>query len=512
MVVVSEPSDLTHRRVKMELPPWIWGGKPARFLELAELHSWNVGGSVFEVQTAERYLRRSSQLVMLDHVGGPECPKSRFDVVSRAASVETVHASDVVADTRVDQHVARARTRGDMAGAVSANQLILTVARPDELQGLLRQLMDDLREVSIDEEPAARPFANAGVHLVRRSKVLLMRLKLPSVLLKVPTTSSANDRAALLKRNERGEQVFSASDNLRDGHYLFDAYTGPLLGALTPFVWGFAAYRDSGVIVVSLGTPVAGASGDAAELLQTLPTQSGSPAVPAPQSSAGGAGAALRWWVVRLDAMFAVISDPAVFAGSDGRYQPAAHLHALLTVEQLFRRIASIQASHRDLQARRVLLFSALDTIEKLTGRDLLQLTRLSRAQRAFDGVRTGMSLPAQEILIPAAERGLGSLRAVQAGFHRVDDRGFVALQDVSGERQISLEVAACHYVKMLRNATHGHGGKGEEATRATSLLEQHSGEVPHDLGLLAYLWLLDLLDRPDDLRTSLSRLARRMA
>ncbi len=60
--------------------------------------------------------------------------------------------------------------------------------------------------------------------------------------------------------------------------------------------------------------------------------------------------------------MFAVLTDPAVFTDHQQSYQPAKHLHALLTVEQLSRRVASIQTAHRDTNARRVLLFPVLDT------------------------------------------------------------------------------------------------------------------------------------------------------
>ena len=43
-----------------------------------------------------------------------------------------------------------------------------------------------------------------------------------------------------------------------------------------------------------------------------------------------------------------MLSDPAIFTDRDGSYVPAKHLHALMTVEQLFRRVSSIQTSYRD--------------------------------------------------------------------------------------------------------------------------------------------------------------------
>lgn len=58
-----------------------------------------------------------------------------------------------------------------------------------------------------------------------------------------------------------------------------------------------------------------------------------------------------------------------------------------------------------------------------------------------------------------------------------------------------TFERAAASYLVALRNATHGHGGdKGtaEQRERDTTLLIQHNGDIPEDLSLLAYLYLLD--------------------
>ena len=46
--------------------------------------------------------------------------------------------------------------------------------------------------------------------------------------------------------------------------------------------------------------------------------------------------------------MFGAISDPATFIDAQGAYQPYKHLHSLLSVEQIFRRVASIQTAYRD--------------------------------------------------------------------------------------------------------------------------------------------------------------------
>ena len=86
-----------------------------------------------------------------------------------------------------------------------------------------------------------------------------------------------------------------------------------------------------------------------------------------PSLSLNASSNASSWWVGRLNDIFSVLADPAIFTDRRGIYVPAKHLHALLTVEQLFRRVFSIQANYRDSNARRTLLFTVPDTLERLT-------------------------------------------------------------------------------------------------------------------------------------------------
>ena len=75
--------------------------------------------------------------------------------------------------------------------------------------------------------------------------------------------------------------------------------------------------------------------------------------------------------------------------------------------------------------------------------------------------------------------------------------------------RNCSLTVgdAAAHYLDVLRNATHGYGtAKSGRVNRTNALVAHHNGSIPHDLGLLGYLYLLDLLANPDILRRILHR------
>jgi len=68
-------------------------------------------------------------------------------------------------------------------------------------------------------------------------------------------------------------------------------------------------------------------------------------------------------------------------------------------------------------------------------------------------------------------------------------------------DRMMSLEAAAAAYLRVLRNAGHAFGSRAGQRARDEVLLMSHNGEIPLDLPDLAYLYLLRLLARPEDLR-----------
>ena len=135
----------------------------------------------------------------------------------------------------------------------------------------MREIRDDLHQIRFtDGSPV---FAHAAVHVVRRDpSVLHRRMKLLALLLRLEhdTAMRTGDLSGAMRALGSGETAFAASAGLSEGLLLMDAYLAPLFGALTPFVWAVPASRASGTFVLSLGTPLAGVSGEAAEPLQLL--------------------------------------------------------------------------------------------------------------------------------------------------------------------------------------------------------------------------------------------------
>jgi hypothetical protein len=201
-----------------------------------------------------------------------------------------------------------------------------------------------------------------------------------------------------------------------------------------------------------------------------------------------------------LNGYFGVVSDPATFVDAAGVYQPIGHLQAILTGEQLFGRVTSLLLAHRDSVARRALLFGCLDGLEQLTGRSVLKSFELAQAEKVLAKLEDSMSPAAGEILLQRPREGVDALRAVQDGFYIARQAGRDRI--TWGGRDHRLDEAAAYLCYALRNATHGFGAKrSKQEERDAALVSQHDGVVPHDLGFIAFLYLLDFLLDPDRLR-----------
>ncbi len=128
----------------------------------------------------------------------------------------------------------------------------------------------------------------------------------------------------------------------------------------------------------------------------------------------------------------------------------------------------------------------------------------LSHAQKVISDLEASVPDGAADILLPMARQAVDSLRRMQDGFfiRRHLKTVDVELRLPDGEvKVLAAEDATAQYLKVLRNATHGHGGKGKSVDLTAALLAHHDGEVPHDIGLLAYLYLLDMVVNPERLR-----------
>ncbi|MBB5874638.1 hypothetical protein F4553_008072 [Allocatelliglobosispora scoriae] len=410
-------------QARVAVPSWLWGGAPDDYFARASLHArQDPSSSMLLVQTDERYRRVKPELVESYYIGGPAKRRPDFDLLARHAAKNTVDSGvpDAVTRAQLADVEGRFQQTQDLVDRFYFHQLQTMVAGKDEVADVVATLHATLIALESASDPAHKPFQDASVHLVRRSDALLHRAKLIAVLLRIEHDDllRSGDIANLKVQSAAGDVVFASGDGLLEGLILFDAYLGPLLGALTPAVWGFSVHRASGTVIYNLGRTVSGTRQGAAEMLQLLPSHSpGLQTWKSPETSHEAYAQAITWWTDQLNKIFGVLTDPAVFTDSAGAYSPAKHQQALLTIEQLFRRVSSIQTSHRDGHARRVLLFTVLDTIERLTGRPIEKNCAASFAAKTLDRIRSTLPPAAAPVLLSAAERAVRALEEVQQGF-----------------------------------------------------------------------------------------------
>jgi len=495
--------------VLVDAPDWV-GGKsgPFEFLRTCGFAVRAERGGL-TVRTMEAYQGTAAGLVSARRLYGPGGADRLGDLNSMVERVALTIDHAMVAKhlTRV---IARAEQPDGLIYLLVWIQITLTVAPASELEAVVREAIKRLQMVYSSERPSdnSNIFPTPSVVILRTRTELLRRMRLPSVLLRVENDPNlaAGSTDHIRQTHLDNEMAFPSSHALYEGIYALDPYIGPLRGAISPSVWCLASPRTFGTILIPLGRGISGTYGDAAEPLQTIMIRGPRRSYDVPTCTTAGQVDAILWWADALDGLFAVVSDPSVFRNRKGLYDPSRHLSAILTIEQLFRRVTSILVQHRDVTARQVLLFTCIDTLEGLTGRNVLLQFRHSQGEKVLNHLRDSIPQGAQQVLLPGAELAVSALRDVQQGFTIARQLGRDSVQ--WGEKIASFELASANYLVALRNATHGHGGNrgaSGQRERENALLIQHNGDIPDDLPLVAYLYLLDLLSSPKRLRDILS-------
>jgi hypothetical protein len=455
------------------------------------------------VQPEERYLRRAPDLIRVKTVYGPGRTPRLQDLANLRERVDPPMPE--IIGPELEKRRVKAEDTQELLHLLNFERLAMYATPVKDLPDRAAYLLGLLRQMPLEGDAGVHPFEGAGLDVIEVDPVVLHRLKLASIWLRIEQDERlGKGDLTHLQDVQQHEQAFGSSAGLYSGVYMFDAYIDPLLAALAPGIWGFQVVRTFGPLIFSLGRCVSGSQGDAAELLQLISTPGAMEKSPMAMLASGAAADATRWWVERLNQLFGILSDLAVFTDQTGFYRPAKHLEAMLTIEQIFRRTTSMQVSHRDSNARRTLLFSVLDSIQRANGWDFDRMVTHSHAEKVLVDLEAAIPAHAGDILLPMARQGVDSLRRMQDGFfiRRNLKTENVELRLPGGRVKVfSAEDATAQYLKVLRNATHGHGGKGKAVDQTAALLAHHDGDVPHDIGLVAYLYLLDMIANPERLR-----------
>ncbi|MDA8201485.1 MAG: hypothetical protein M0Z49_01735 [Chloroflexi bacterium] len=283
----------------------------------------------------------------------------------------------------------------------------------------------------------------------------------------------------------------------------FPAYLEPALLTLSPWLAGISSYRVGGSLVFLFGVPLPGLRQgvQAPEPIDVFRAHSyvAAETALAPSSlPASSAEAGLRWWVQRLNDLFALALDPASYRDVSGAFVPARQIGVLMSLERLFISLQTILTQPREDFVRSLLLFDVLDVLDGLGFDDWNRMVTLRNVESALTRLESRLPADARPWLLPRCAEAVDALRVAVDGFSPAYvDEDFVQLPSKSGAPdRVARDRAYALLLRLTRNASHSYQ-KHARDPREVALLATHDGRVPARLAHLALLHVLRFMDAP---------------
>ncbi|MDQ1247247.1 MAG: hypothetical protein QG597_1617 [Actinomycetota bacterium] len=504
---------MAREEVELVLPDVLFSGDLRGFIDHLGLHGRPLGNDRWAVWP-------NNDKVFISHHGLADDTGfvARFDHLNNMPlNASHLNNPETVARfAELDKQLAERMSGGSDIAALfhSIQASILKCTTHEELIAAVEQACATLGTVPC-ESTGELLFAGLSAHLVIATDLLARRVRLPAILFRFD-----QDPDALKTITDLGDEGGYFASSTKWFHDVISAshYFGPLLGCLAPGFWCIPTWRPPAAVLFNLGTGIAGYRHTPMEPMQLLPAEGRDENVPNDSPSPESCRVAITWWTNRLNQMFGYLSDPTVFSNKHGTYDPYEHQHWLLTFGQVFDLMTATQSLSRNHAAQRALLYTLLDSFaDRIIDCELDKLCRYDHAKATADRVRTKMPESVAAVLMPLADRAVDGLLRLQEGFFFREQRGDknVVIWIPGSERGHHQEPhrAAAMLMKLFRNATHGYGGirrpQSEKDWVAERLLAHHTGETPDDLVFLPYLYLLDTLCNPEEIRKTIVERAR---
>lgn len=501
------------RAAELELVAQLYDGDlPGLFVNFG-LKATHVSGDRWLVRAATPPGRQHVDLITSHAIAGPRRPEPWFDGLTRVIQELPVPLSPALIARR-EQIRAATDSDASLAAQLARAQVELVSASAAEHRQLVEQYFNLAKRWVDNNGPL---FPQFSVEVVTATDALYRRARLPSLMLRM-----AQDPQLISELQTGSSQTpaigltFATSTHQTHSLVLNGSFLGPLLASMLPNMWGFACPRLMSTIVFGFGCTMPAARSNTDDLLQLLGVSSLKTIPVAVEIDPKAAGEAVDWWVLRLNQLFNYLTDPATYIDSQGRYAPHEQLHWMLTIEQVLRQTTSILTTVRGngdgpLAVSYSLLGSFADRLLG-DGVELKNLFNLAYAKRRFSEAQALMSDQAGSILFPAAKRALIALENCRKGFFITEQRGagVVTVHMPDGTSpSYNMDDAVARLLLLHRNATHGYGAGISPRSRRQAeiderLLAHHNGEIPSDVALLPYLYLLVVLSNPDVVRDTI--------
>ncbi|WP_067891760.1 hypothetical protein [Nocardia vaccinii] len=470
--------------MKISVPPQMYGGNPAGLLERLGLR---VDRAPSESDTDWEVSAKPIDLIKAQTLHGPALKRSRFDV-SRAPT-PTVPGGIPADKSDVFNRYARALdAHPTLPSRFERIRQMLFAVPDDEVPAAIKWGSDVLAALPLTHpDGSTEPlFPKHSVHDIRVSDIAYRWSKLPQVFLRLKYNSVAEIVKSSM--DDPSALAFQSSGALLEGTVFGGLYLAPLLGNLSPNVWGFGAPRVGQIIVYTFGRQIGGrgegATPHAIDSLEALTYHHSArgfdvEALDDATLHKAAYSDAVDWWAERIDKTMADIFAPTSYIDKNGFYAPEAHQRWMLNLEQLLSRISAITRHPRDEVTQLMLMFPAMDILgDSFTGSNgIAQLMSPKRIQKRIAAIEEHVPDRIKPVIMAPAYRAL-------AAANQVADEFFITSPNPDTTTESRLQ----QLWNARRNTTHGFGGKGSE------ILAEHTGRLPADIVLVPMVYLLDIL------------------
>lgn len=469
--------------VKITLPPELYGGQPADMIEHFGLQvdqppssgntDWEVSAQKFDLVTAQV-------------LHGPALSRSRFDV----SPPPTPDVPGGMAPELTEEFVRLSRTLDEAQTLPALFERItstLIAVADEQVPAATKWGSDSLAAVPLVNSDGSEEtlFPQHSVHDIRLHPILYRWSKVPQIFLRLQY-NSAGQIIAEAKQNP-DNLTFQSSSALLEGTIFGGLYFAPLLGGISPSIWGFAAPRFGQLILYTLGRTIPGlgqgASRDQLDVLRGMTHNTSSQDFDRTAFDPGALhraaySEAVDWWASRVNNTLWDIFSPTTYVDIVGNYVPAAHQRWMLNFEQLLSRVSAIARHPRDQAAQLMLMFPAMDLLgDSFTGSNGIgQLMTPQRLRKRITAIEARVPDRIKPLIMAPAYRALNAAE-------QVTDEFFIQSHNPDSTETSRLE----NLWNARRNTTHGFNRNAE-------ILAEHTGALPADIVLVPMVYLLDIL------------------
>ncbi len=469
--------------MKIELPPQIYGGDPDGFLEYFGLRvDRRPSGSATDWEVSAKPV----DLVDVKTLHGPALKRSRFDV-SSAPTPGVPGGMTASLSDEFNRHAQALDAHPTLPSRLERIIQMLVAVPDDEVPATIKWGSDLLASLPLTQaDGSTEPlFPRHSVHDIRIADIAYRWSKLPQVFLRLRHNTVAEIIAS--SQANPDELAFQSSGALLEGTIFGGLYFAPLLGNISPTMWGFGVPRLGQIIVYTFGRKISGrglgASPHAIDSLKVLthhsnPHEFDVDSFDDTTLHKAAYSEAIDWWAGRINNTMLDVFDPTNYVDRNGVYVPEAHQRWMLNLEQLLSRISAIARHPRDPAAQLMLMFPAMDVLgDSFTGSNGIgQLMTPARIRKRITAIEDRVPDRIRPLIMAPAHRALNAATLVA-------DEFFVP----SPNPDATTESRLLQLWNARRNTTHGFNNNAE-------ILAEHSGRLPADIVMAPMVYLLDIL------------------